>query len=85
VTAVDPEALGAAAQLTHALQHRAPIARGVGYLMARDGIGQGEAFDRLRMAARRNRWKIGVVAAELLHTGQLPGECGTRVAPGSIF
>ena len=62
-----------AAQLTHALRHRAPIERGVGYLMARDGLGQVEAFDRLRTAARRNRRKVGDVAAELLRTGRLPG------------
>jgi transcriptional regulator with GAF, ATPase, and Fis domain len=75
-----------AAQLTHALQHRAPIERGVGYLMARDGIGQGEAFDRLRAAARRNRRKIGEVAADLLHTGRLPGERRRPPAtPGPIF
>ncbi len=74
-----------AAQLTHALQHRAPIERGVGYLMARDGIGQVEAFDRLRTAARRNRRRIGEVAAELLRTGRLPGERRPPAAPGSIF
>ena len=63
-----------AAQLTYAIQHRAPIERGVGYLMARDRIGQTEAFNRLRSAARDNRRKIGDVARELLSTGRLPGE-----------
>ena len=63
-----------AAQLTYALEHRAPIERGVGYLMARDGIDQVDAFDRLRTAARSNRRKIGEVAEDLLRTGRLPGE-----------
>jgi AmiR/NasT family two-component response regulator len=63
-----------AAQLTYAIQHRAPIERGVGYLMARDRIGQIDAFNRLRSAARDNRRKIGEVARELLSTGRLPGE-----------
>ena len=63
-----------AAQLTYAIQHRAPIERGVGYLMARDRIGQVDAFNRLRSAARDNRRKIGEVARELLATGRLPGE-----------
>jgi transcriptional regulator with GAF, ATPase, and Fis domain len=63
-----------AAQLTYALRHRAPIERGVGYLMARDGIGQVEAFDRLRTSARSSRRKIGEVAEALLRTGRLPGE-----------
>jgi GAF domain-containing protein len=63
-----------AAQLSYAIQHRAPIERGVGYLMARDRIGQTEAFNRLRSAARDNRRKIGDVARELQSTGRLPGE-----------
>ncbi len=63
-----------AAQLTYALEHRAPIERGVGYLMARDGIEQVAAFDRLRTAARSSRRKIGEVAMDLLDTGLLPGE-----------
>lgn len=63
-----------AAQLTYAIQHRAPIERGVGYLMARDRIGQTEAFNVLRSAARASRRKIGEVARELLSTGRLPGE-----------
>lgn len=63
-----------AAQLTYAIQHRAPIERGVGYLMARDRIGQTEAFNRLRTAARGSRRKIGDVAHDLLRTGRLPDE-----------
>jgi GAF domain-containing protein len=65
-----------AAQLTYAIQHRAPIEQGVGYLMARDRIGQTEAFNRLRAAARSSRRKIGDVARDLLRTGRLPSERG---------
>ena len=39
-----------------------------------DRIGQIDAFNRLRSAARDNRRKIGEVARELLSTGRLPGE-----------
>lgn len=63
-----------AAQLNYALDYRAPIERGVGYLMARDGLDQVAAFHRLRTAARSNRRRIGEVAEELLGSGLLPGE-----------
>jgi GAF domain-containing protein len=63
-----------AAQLNYALDYRAPIERGVGYLMARDGLDQAAAFHRLRTAARSNRRRIGEVAEELLRSGRLPGE-----------
>jgi GAF domain-containing protein len=63
-----------AAQLSYALEYRQPIERGVGYLMARDGLGQAEAFNRLRLAARSARRKIGDVARDLLSTGRLPEE-----------
>ena len=63
-----------AEQLNYALDHRVPIERGVGYVMARDGVGHTEAFQRLRAASRASRRKIGDVAAELLETGRLPGE-----------
>jgi transcriptional regulator with GAF, ATPase, and Fis domain len=63
-----------AAQLSYALDYRAPIERGVGYLMARDGLDQDAAFHRLRTAARSNRRRIGEVAEDLLRSGRLPGE-----------
>jgi GAF domain-containing protein len=63
-----------AAQLNYALDYRAPIERGVGYLMARDGLDQAAAFHRLRAAARSSRRRIGHVAEELLRSGRLPGE-----------
>ncbi len=63
-----------AAQLHYALDYRAPIERGVGYLMARDGLDQTAAFHRLRTAARSSRRRIGHVAEGLLRSGRLPGE-----------
>jgi len=63
-----------AAQLNYALDYRAPIERGVGYLMARDGLDQTAAFNRLRSAARGSRRRIGDVAEHLLVSGRLPGE-----------
>ena len=63
-----------AAQLDYAIAHRAPIERGVGYLMARDGLDQRAAFSQLRSAARTARRPIGDVARTLTGTGLLPGE-----------
>jgi GAF domain-containing protein len=73
--AVSAERFGDLAdQLTFAIQHRAPIERGVGYLMARDGMGQVEAFNLLRAAARNSRRTMGDVATTLLCSGMLPEE-----------
>jgi GAF domain-containing protein len=74
-TAVAADRAGELAeQLNYALDYRVPIERGVGYLMARDGIDQAEAFSRLRLAARSSRRRIGEVAEQLLQTGKLPQE-----------
>lgn len=74
-TAVSAEQAGAlAAQLNYALDYRVPIERGVGFLMAREGLDHVAAFNRLRTAARSTRRKIGDVAQTLLETGRLPGE-----------
>jgi GAF domain-containing protein len=71
-----------AAQLTYALEHRAPIERAVGFLMARRGLPQPQAFELLRSTARSTRRRIGDVATELLSTGRL-GEPGPQAArPG---
>jgi GAF domain-containing protein len=59
-------------QLQYALDYRVSIERGIGYLMARDGLDALTAFNRLRQVARSTRTKIGVVAEELLRTGRLP-------------
>jgi GAF domain-containing protein len=61
-------------QLQYALDYRVIIERGVGYLMARDGVDAVTAFNRLRTAARNGRSKIGTVAEHLLATGKLPSE-----------
>lgn len=63
-----------ASQLSYALDYRAPIERAVGYLMGRDGLSQGDAFNLLRSAARNSRRKVADVAEHLLDTGTLPGE-----------
>lgn len=63
-----------AAQLTYALDHRVPIERGIGYLMARDAVDHAAAFNRLRRASRNSRRRIGEVAEELLRTGRLPDD-----------
>jgi GAF domain-containing protein len=74
-TAVAADRAGELAeQLNYALDYRVPIERGVGFLMARDGIDHAEAFSRLRRAARGSRRKIGDVAEQLLQTRRLPGE-----------
>ncbi|WP_375869891.1 ANTAR domain-containing protein [Humibacillus xanthopallidus] len=58
-----------AAQLTYAIEHRAPIERAVGFLMARRHLGQSQAFALLRSTTRNSRRRIGDVADELLRTG----------------
>ena len=63
-----------AAQLQYALDYRVIIERGVGYLMARDGLDSMTAFNRLRRSARDTQSKIGDVAQRLLSTGRLPTE-----------
>jgi GAF domain-containing protein len=72
--AVHADQAGALAeQLTYALEHRIPIERATGYLMARDGLDHPAAFQRLRCAARTGH-PIGDVAEQLLRTGRLPDE-----------
>ncbi len=65
-----------AAQLQYALDYRVVIERGVGFLMARDGLDATSAFNTLRSAARSSRSKIGQVAQLLLDTGRLPDGTG---------
>ncbi len=73
--AVSAERFGDLAdQLTFAIQHRAPIERGVGYLMAREGLDHTDAFNLLRSTARNSRRTMGDVATTLLRSGWLPGE-----------
>ena len=72
------EATELAGQLQYALDYRAVIERGVGYLMARDGVDAVVAFNRLRRAARSTQAKIGDVATQLLETGRLPTDGNHR-------
>lgn len=60
-----------AEQLQYALDHRVVIERGVGFLMAREGVDAVEAFDLLRRAARGSRTKIADAAQRLLESGSL--------------
>jgi GAF domain-containing protein len=62
-----------AAQLQYALDNRVVIERAVGYLMAKEQTDAVTAFNRLRLAARSSRRKVGQVANELLATGELGG------------
>jgi GAF domain-containing protein len=74
-TAVAADRAGELAdRLTYALDHRVGVERGVGYLMARDGLAHGPAFHRLRRAARDSGRLLGEVSDALLATGRLPGE-----------
>jgi len=52
-----------AGQLQYALDYRVTIERGIGFVMARDGVDAVTAFTRLRAKARNSRRKIGEVAA----------------------
>jgi GAF domain-containing protein len=72
------EAAELATQLQYALDYRVVIERGVGYLMARDGVDAVVAFNRLRRAARSTQTKVGDVATHLLDTGRLPSESDQR-------
>jgi GAF domain-containing protein len=55
-----------AQQLQHALDHRVPIERAVGVIMARERIDAVAAFNRLRSTARSAGRKVVDVATELL-------------------
>jgi len=72
-TALAAHAAGELAnQLQYALDYRVAIERGIGFLMARDGIDGVTAFNRLRRSARNSRRKIGEISEYLLAQGQLP-------------
>jgi len=55
-----------AGQLQYALDYRVVIERAIGFLMGRDGLDAGEAFQRLRTEARSQRRRVADLAAELL-------------------
>jgi len=71
-TAVRAERAGMLAErLSYALDHRVPVERATGYLMARDRVDRSTALERLRRSARADGRRIGDVAADLLRTGRL--------------
>jgi GAF domain-containing protein len=55
-----------AGQLRHALRARIRVEQAKGVLMAREGLGELAAWERLRRAARDTRRPVDVVARELL-------------------
>jgi len=59
-------------QLKYAIDYRAVIERGVGFLMASCGLNAVDAFNLLRRTARDQRRKVSDVAQELLSAGTLP-------------
>ena len=61
------------AHLEIALKTNRQIAMAIGILMARYGIREDAAFDRLRVASQRLEVKLREVAAEVVETGELPG------------
>jgi hypothetical protein len=60
------------AQLEHALRHRVTIEQAKGILMEREGLDPAVAFDRLRIAARATRRRVGDVAADVVAGRVLP-------------
>jgi GAF domain-containing protein len=57
-----------AAQLHRALNARVVIEQAKGALVARQGLSQREAFERMRQQARRERRRVADVAAEIMAT-----------------
>ena len=72
-----------AAQLQYALDYRAVIERGVGFLMATYGLTAVDAFNLLNRTARDQRRDVSEVAQELLSGGTLPGRSGSSTTPRS--
>jgi GAF domain-containing protein len=62
-----------AEQLQHALDARVVIEQAKGVLVAREGLTEREAFERLRRQARRQRRPVAEVAAEVMATTRGPG------------
>jgi len=59
-------------QLKYAIDYRAVIERGVGFLMASSDLTAVDAFNLLRRTARDQRRKVPDVAQQLLSAGALP-------------
>jgi len=59
-------------QLRHALEHRITIEQAKGVLMGREGVGEREAFERLRSVARSLRRPVEELAREVVAGRPLP-------------
>jgi GAF domain-containing protein len=59
-------------QLKYAIDYRAVIERGVGFLMASCDLNAVDAFNVLRRTARNQRRRVADVAQELVSAGMLP-------------
>jgi AmiR/NasT family two-component response regulator len=71
-------------RLQSAIERRAVIERAKGILMERHGIGDGEAFGRLRTHARgRNRTVVDVAASVLEGHALLPKDGGAEARDGA--
>jgi len=82
-----------AEQLQYALDHRLPIERAVGIVMASEGLGAVEAFDRLRRQARSRGMRVADLAVQVLgahedairaRDGDGAAAGGTPAAAGSV-
>jgi hypothetical protein len=75
---------GVAAQLQHALERRGAIERAKGVLMAREGLDEQAAFQRMRAVARSRRRSVEEVAGRVLAGEPLPAPLrSTRDRPRS--
>ncbi len=70
-----------AEQLQHALDARVVIEQAKGVLVAREGLTEREAFERLRRQARRQRRPVAEVAAEVMATAHRPARDGGKRGP----
>lgn len=59
--------------LRHGMDSRQVIGQAVGLLMARQHVGEDEAFDMLRRASQRLNVKLRAVAERIVHTEEEPG------------
>lgn len=60
-------------QLEHALAHRVVVEQAKGVIMSREGVGEREAFERLRMVARSQRRPVEELAQQVTAGAPLPG------------
>lgn len=66
------------AQLSAALRLGREISMAVGILMAREGLDEQAAFERLRAQARAQRRRLSLLASELVRTAGNPSEPALR-------